>query len=405
MGTAHPLEDGGKTVQRLVSARSFMTRVAFVVPGSGWMGGASYFRNLVLALSESPQLGIEPVFLAGKGERLPPEFPPVRVIQTSLLDEGALLWRVRFQWRGRFGTDSLLDRKLRKSGIGLLSHDGDLGIRAKTPTIGWIADFQHRWLPDFFSPEERKRRDAAYDIICRRSMRIVVSSEVARSDLANFFPQGAEKARVLRFVDCSASSIPGRGIAELERKYAFRHPYLLLPNQFWAHKNHGIVMEAIRILRDSGRSVTVLATGDTHDYRNPLFFGTIMRERAAHRIEDLFRVLGPVPYEDLVGLMRHAAALVNPSLFEGWSTVVEEAKSLGKRILLSDIPVHREQAPERGTYFDPADATALSCLLWQVCSEQDAGEEGWWASRAAGMLPIRRREFARTYAQIVAECT
>ena len=381
-----------------------MTRVAFIVPASGWMGGASYFRNLVLALSESPQLGIEPIFLAGKGKQLPSEFPPVRVFRTSLLDEGALLWRLRFRWRGRFGTDSLLDRKLRKLGIGALSHNGDLGIRAKTPTIGWIPDFQHRRLPEFFSPEERERRDAAYDNICSRSRRIVVSSEVARSDLENFFPQGAEKARVLRFVDCSASSIPGRAIAELERKYGFRSPYLLLPGQFWAHKNHRVVMEAIRILRDSGRSITVLATGDTHDYRDPGFFETIMRERATHRVEDLLRVLGPVPYEDLVGLMRHAAALVNPSLFEGWSTVVEEAKSLGKRILLSDIPVHREQAPERGTYFDPADATALSCLLWEAVSVQDADEEGRWASRAAGELPTRQREFARTYAQIVAEC-
>ena len=379
-----------------------MTRVAFIVPD--WMGGVSYVRNLVLALSKSPQLGIEPVVLAGSGGQLPPGFPPVTVIRSSLLDGRGLLPRVRSGWFSLLGTDALLDRKLRKSGIDLLSHCDNLGIRAKTPTIGWIPDFQHRWLPDIFTPEERKRRDTAYDIICRRSRRIVLSSEVVRNDLATFFPQGAQKARVLRFVDCSTSINPGRGIEELERKYAFRRPYVLLPNQFWVHKNHRVVMEATRILRDSRRTVTVLATGDTHDYRNPHYFETIMRERAAHRIEDMFRVLGPVPYDDLVGLMRHAAALVNPSLFEGWSTIVEEAKSLGKRIVLSDIPVHREQAPERGTYFDPSDAPALSRSLWQICCEQNEGEEDRWAARAANMLSVRRGEFARMYAQIVVEC-
>lgn len=33
---------------------------------------------------------------------------------------------------------------------------------------------------------------------------------------------------------------------------------------------------------------------------------------------------------------------VNPSFYEGWSTTVEEAKSIGVPLLLSDIPVHRE---------------------------------------------------------------
>ena len=74
--------------------------------------------------------------------------------------------------------------------------------------------------------------------------------------------------------------------------------------------------------------------------------------------EKLFRPLGVVPYRDMLGLMRHAVAVINPSLFEGWSTSVEEAKSMGKAVVLSDIPVHREQAPGRGLFFDPRDPDA-----------------------------------------------
>ncbi len=39
-----------------------------------------------------------------------------------------------------------------------------------------------------------------------------------------------------------------------------------------------------------------------------------------------------------------STALINPSQFEGWSTTVEEAKSLGVKMLLSDLEVHKEQA-------------------------------------------------------------
>jgi glycosyltransferase involved in cell wall biosynthesis len=50
---------------------------------------------------------------------------------------------------------------------------------------------------------------------------------------------------------------------------------------------------------------------------------------------------------------------VNPSRFEGWSTTVEEAKAVGTPMLLSDIPVHREQAPH-ADFFGTDDAAAMA---------------------------------------------
>ena len=77
-------------------------------------------------------------------------------------------------------------------------------------------------------------------------------------------------------------------------------------------------------------------------------------------MKHLFRPLGIVPYLDLMSLMRHSVAVINPSRFEGWSTTVEEAKSMGKSILLSDISVHREQAPDRAAFFSPDNPQALA---------------------------------------------
>ncbi len=96
-------------------------------------------------------------------------------------------------------------------------------------------------------------------------------------------------------------------------------------------------------------------------------------------------------------------AMINPSRFEGWSTSVEEAKSLGKAILLSDIDVHREQAPERGTFFDPDSAEALAELISSAWERFDPAAERAAAEAAAGRLPSRRRAFAETYAAIVRE--
>ncbi|MCL4501103.1 MAG: glycosyltransferase, partial [Deltaproteobacteria bacterium] len=108
-----------------------------------------------------------------------------------------------------------------------------------------------------------------------------------------------------------------------------------------------------------------------------------------------------VKEEELAALMRHAMAMINPSLFEGWSTTVEEAKSLGKRILLSDIPVHKEQAPERGIFFPPHEPEALAEALQSVMENFDPAVEAAAARRAAARLIDRQQAFGRAYEALV----
>ena len=51
-----------------------------------------------------------------------------------------------------------------------------------------------------------------------------------------------------------------------------------------------------------------------------------------------------IPKNDVSKLIYKSKAVINPSLFEGWNTSVEEAQNTKKKIILSDIAVHREQA-------------------------------------------------------------
>lgn len=73
---------------------------------------------------------------------------------------------------------------------------------------------------------------------------------------------------------------------------------------------------------------------------------------------------------------------------------------MGKRVLLSDIATHREQAPARGRFFAPADADGLAALLWQAWNEIDPAAEAVAMGAAAAELPGRRQRFAREYEDI-----
>jgi hypothetical protein len=59
---------------------------------------------------------------------------------------------------------------------------------------------------------------------------------------------------------------------------------------------------------------------------------------------------------------------IQPSLFEGWSTTVEDAKCLNQHVLLSDIPVHREQLTYNVDFFNPHDPIDLADKMEKIIS-------------------------------------
>jgi glycosyltransferase involved in cell wall biosynthesis len=174
-----------------------------------------------------------------------------------------------------------------------------------------------------------------------------------------------------------------------------------LPNQFWRHKNHAVVIDALAAAGRRGTPVHVVLTGKGEDYRAPGYYDELMQRVSRLGLDASFRHLGVVAFSDLMGLMRDAVAMINPSLFEGWSTTVEEARSLGKLAILSDIDVHREQAPPGAQYFAARDSEALATSLidvWRTAREEDDTTRRRDASAA---LVARTDAFARRYAGIL----
>lgn len=385
-----------------------MTRVGFVAHfDDGWLGRVSYFRNLLTALYALPDRQIEAVIFTGTQtqQKYFDGFPDIEIVRSRVFDRSTLPWLIRKLWLRGFSHDRFLERLLKRHGVTVLSHSGWLGEGASIPAIAWIPDFQHLRLPDVFDSTEIGLRNREFHQLCRYCSAVIVSSFDAQSDLLKFDASCRPKSHVLQFV-----SLPDKGVTAfpdrrgLEEKYQYSGKYFLLPNQLWKHKNHLVVIEALgRLLREN-KDVLVLATGNTTDFRHPDYFKSLMTRVEELGVADHFRHIGLVPSTDLAGLFYGALAIINPSYFEGWSTSVEEAKSLGKRVVLSDIPVHREQNPLHGRYFPPDDAKALAEILWAVWNEEvpDEMDEIGKASRVADE---RRGRFARQYQEIVLSVT
>ena len=102
--------------------------------------------------------------------------------------------------------------------------------------------------------------------------------------------------------------------------------------------------------------------------------------------------------------MRRSLAVIQPSLFEGWSTVLEDARALGKVVLASDIAVHREQNPPGVHFFDKGSPGALAeaiAALLPACSAgpNSAGEMAARAAAESAML-----NYGRDFLGIIEGC-
>jgi len=100
---------------------------------------------------------------------------------------------------------------------------------------------------------------------------------------------------------------------------------------------------------------------------------------------------------------RNAVSVINPSLFEGWSSTVEEVKSIGKNIILSNLEVHREQYPPGGVFFNPHDHNELSEILESKWKNSEGGPDYDLEKKAKIILKRRIKRFGENYQKIVHE--
>ena len=333
-----------------------------LINSGSWMGGTIYLANLVHSLHALPESERPNIVLLGDPSVIEKTtLAPIRMSKRKKLLQSILSSLPS----GKFALIDQLASYLQ----GQLVEPIDLvypGFGASVPNatvMRWVPDFQHRYLPHLFSSEERARRDAAMYELSRSECTVIISSQAALEDFRRFFPNAIARPRVWSF----HSLLDLKPIGTIEHDLAaFGLPdkYLYLPNQFWAHKNHVVVFEALYKLNEAGLiRIPVVCTGATTDCRDQGHYESLMKTVREYQLEDQLFFLGLLPRDRQLAVLRRCAAVVQPSLFEGWSTVVEDARAVGKAIFLSDIPVHKEQMKGNGYFFDPNSADELAALL------------------------------------------
>lgn len=268
------------------------------------------------------------------------------------------------------------------------------------PLITWIPDFQHVHLPELFSIKERDKRNRMYAREIRAATLVMVNSSAVADDLRTIAPSDADKVRVLPFVTDIPESAYALDPCQTVSKYHLPTKFAYVPNQFWRHKNHERLWDALRLLSERGETPYVVCTGSVIDERDPDYLSSLLQKLSLWNLRENVILLGRVPREDVFALMRQAVYVINPSLFEGFGMSIAECKSLGKRVLASDLPAHRETGAPGAVYFDPQRADDLADKFEMMWKTVPPGPDLALEAKARAALPERQRDFAKQFIQL-----
>jgi glycosyltransferase involved in cell wall biosynthesis len=330
---------------------------------SNWIAATYYIKNLLNALASQDDMQIpEHIILLPdtiKNDLILPEF------------ESNASW---ITWKYLSKELIALDKVLEfDKFLETLDYDVVLNLNNfpmfgfRGGSIAWIPDFQHIRLSEYFSSDEIEERDRHFELQAVLSDAVILSSNDSKADFKNLFPTYENKAQVYQFASILAKEYFELDPSKTLEKFNIAGDFIYLPNQFWKHKNHRCVFEAWKILRDQGTNIPLILTGAKNDYRFPEYQVELDHFIEANNLSSSVHYLGFISREDQIQLYRAASFLLQPSLFEGWSTSIEDAKAVGLPVIASDFSVHLEQVPE-GVFFsskDPVDLALHVERAWQ----------------------------------------
>lgn len=331
--------------------------VHFIFADKKWMGGIYYIRNILFQLTISAQVREKYNLFLCTNDSVMDEFQ-------DLAEE----WNITV-----IKYDHTLEQILKICSehnihVVLPITGGEYTWLLKEISLYWIPDFQDVFLPENFESEEVEYRKQLRKYIAEEHRGLILSSEDSYSHYKMLYPDNIKNVFVVHFtsyIHTLMEQITDDYMTEVMEKYEIGYDYIFVANQFWKHKNHMVVLKAMnKIINKEKREIHLVCTGLLQSYgEKNEYVDQLYQYIEKHSLGRYIHFLGLLERTEQLCIMENSQMLIQPSKFEGWGCSVEDAKAMGKVILLSDIDVHKEQQYPKSVLFPQDDGEALADII------------------------------------------
>ena len=238
--------------------------------------------------------------------------------------------------------------------------------------VGTIHDLMHRYersFPEASSVIRYPIREHRFSRIAHDCAGILVDSEVGRQHVVESYGVDPHKVYPLPYIAPSYLNSQQER-ADFDEIYRLPAKFLFYPAQFWPHKNHRHLLEAIQRVALIHQDLTlVLAGGKRYDY-----FG-IKEYASALGVQDRVHFVGYIPDADVPGFYRRARAMVMPTYFGPTNIPPLEALATGCPAVVSGVYGMPEQLGDAVLYFNPNDVSEIAIQISRIWSDDNLAAE------------------------------
>jgi glycosyltransferase involved in cell wall biosynthesis len=279
----------------------------------------------------------------------------------------------------KFNFVSSFEKKLIKNNIKLLiffSTTWKALLLKKIPFISSVLDVCH---VDFRGKKKFKEinsavfygREYLYKTILPSSFRIITESRDLKIKITKLYKLNSNC--IISIPNLQSSLLYKKKKIKTEnviKKYNIPEKFYFYPAQFWQHKNHLVILKAIKNFKFKKEDVNFVFCG-----RDKGYLANIQNKISEYEIEKNIRILGYVNDSELFALYRLCEAMVMPSYFGPTNIPPVEAWSLGVPVLYSSL--NRSHGKNACLYFNADSSTQLSkAILKLKCNKKKLVKKG-----------------------------
>lgn len=254
----------------------------------------------------------------------------------------------------------------------LLPVNGVLEKNFPVPWVGYLFDFQHRYMPQYFSVDECYSREIEFAKRLRHSQNILVNSCEVKKDVGKFYPwENCDKIHSIPYAPFVNKDWLEPKSSKID-KYKLPKKYFVISNQFWIHKGHMTALKAFKIFSDQSESIHLVCTGLAEDYRHPDYITKLKAYIVENGLLDKVHIVGLIPKEDQIEILKNSIALIQPSEFEGGpgGGCVYDAISLGVPVILGNIPTSSDVTGRNLKLFEINNSNDLCNKMFEMINSQ-----------------------------------
>ncbi|MCW1969368.1 MAG: glycosyltransferase family 4 protein [Anaerolineae bacterium] len=270
-------------------------------------------------------------------------------------------------WRGltpHFNTPARAMLR-QKCDVWVFSSSAAWSFQTPVRSLVTIHDLMHRYERRF--PEaggEYDYREQLFGNICRWATGVLVDSEMGRQQAVESYGIAPDKVFALPYIAPARTFNPSAP-ADFAQRCPLPPKFIFYPAQFWAHKNHANLIEAMALLRQRGLDdVQLVLVGSKQNG-----YAAVQQLVEARQLREQVHFLGYVLDEYMAEIYRRARAMVMPTFFGPTNIPPLEAAAVGCPMALSGIYGMPEQMGDAALYFDPASPASIADALARLWTD------------------------------------